>query len=139
MTDAETFVHRYIDDFINGGNISLIDELFTPDVTFRDPLFPGGAVHGLDQFKQVMGAVGGSLRDMHFTVEHVVTNAAGDVAGWHGLLQGTLVGEGGAAGRRLNIPLAEFYRLEGGKIADAWVYLDMEEFRNQSGMAQTQG
>jgi hypothetical protein len=69
----------------------------------------------------------------------VVSDATGDVAGWHGLLQATLTGDAGAAGRRLNIPLAEFYRLEGGKSADAWVYLDMEEFKNQTGMVQAQG
>jgi hypothetical protein len=139
MNDAEAFVHRYIDDFINGGNVALVDELFTPDVTFRDPLFPGGSVHGIDQLKQVLGALGGSMRDLHFTPEHVVSTSAGDVAGWHGVLQATLIGDEGAVGRRLNIPLAEFYRLEGGKIADVWVYLDMEEFKNQTGMVQAQG
>jgi predicted ester cyclase len=127
MTDAETFVHHYIDDFINGGNATLVDELFTPDVTFRDPVFPGGVVRGLDALKASLAAAGAALGGLRFVPEHILEK--GDMVGWHGSMQGT------RNGRQVVIPLAEFYRLVDGKIADAWVYLDMQALTRQLGGA----
>lgn len=125
MTDAETFIRHYIDDFINGGNVALIDELFTPDVTFRDPVFPGGVVQGLDALKAAFGAAGAALAGLRFVPEHILEN--GEMVGWHGSIQGT------RNGRQIVIPLAEFYRLVDSKIADAWVYLDMQLMAQQLG------
>jgi predicted ester cyclase len=128
-TAAEDLVRRHSDEVINGQRIDQVDALFQADVTFRDPAVPGGVIEGVAAYKQVLAASFAAIPDLRFTVDAVLGDEAH--VSWRGRLQGT------QGGRPLDLPLAEFYQLQEGKIQQAWVYLDMLTLTQQLGAVPT--
>lgn len=135
-----SLAHRYVDEFINRQNLALVEDWFTPDVTFHDPGAPGGVAQGIDAAREFAAAVFAAFPDLKFTI--LEEFAAGDRVAWRGTAEGTQNGPFGPlppSGKRISIPLAEFYHLENGKIATAWVLFDSAELLRQLGAVPGQG
>jgi predicted ester cyclase len=90
--------------------------------------------------KQFLGGLFHAFPDLHFTAD--AAYGEGDRIAWHGSLQGTMKNDFGpipATGKVAEVPLAEFYRLENDKIAEAWVFIDSLWLMQQLGVIPTPG
>ncbi|OLT18683.1 hypothetical protein BJF78_00895 [Pseudonocardia sp. CNS-139] len=120
-------VRRFIDEVINGGNLELIDALWHDDLVWE-----GGSLgerHGITEFKQMMGAGGGSTRwiGLHLTVHGVVEHGDTVVVQFtnSGQRAGRLFGVLPFTSRRGSWNGVGVYRVREGKIASGWFVEDV--------------
>jgi len=112
-------VRRFLDEVVTGGKLELLDELWTQDMVWSDGTT---TIKGIENFKAVLGAVKGkTFEDMHLTIKDVVTSEDKVVVRFTN--SGKLIGP--YRGYEPTFKRAEWtgigiYRLENGKIAEAW-------------------
>jgi steroid delta-isomerase-like uncharacterized protein len=132
--ENKAVVRRFLDEVFGGGNLELVDEIFSPDYVLHDPAVPG-EVSGTEGIKQYVGMYRGAYPDTHFTIEDQIAEGEQVVTRWKG--QGTHRGE------LLGIPPTEklvtvtgieFDRVSGGKIEEAWVNYDALGMMQQLGV-----
>ena len=118
-------VLRFVDEVINGGNLAAVDELWAPDLRWHAGSL--GDVTGIAAYKaQLAAAVGGAFSGMHLHVHDVIADEAMVVLRFTN--SGDHVGEFlgvPATGRHLEWFGIGIYRIEHGKIAEAWFAEDM--------------
>jgi predicted ester cyclase len=125
---------RFVEEVINEGDISVIDELFNPD--YVDHTAPPGAPSGLSVHDQVAGIprlFRGAFPDLRFTIESMV-----EQDGWVGT---RVTGEGthtGApfmglppSGRKAVWSSFGMFRIQDGRIAEHYGQPDMLGLREQ--------
>lgn len=86
----KSIVHRWVEGGWNGGNLALVDELYTDDYMIHDPSapnFPGGQA----AFKQFVTTLRTGFPDIHMTIEEIM--AEGDKVVWRWSVTGTHQGE----------------------------------------------
>jgi steroid delta-isomerase-like uncharacterized protein len=114
----KALIQRYLEIW-NTGNLTLIDELLTPDVVCR---FYGLAeVHGLEAFKQMAPYWKAAFPDFLFTIETII--AEDNLVAMHGSWSGTHRGEYlgiPATGKQITETGTRFYHIKEGKIAEMW-------------------
>lgn len=114
----KALIQRYVEAW-NTGNLALIDELLSPNVSCR---FYGLAeVNGLEAFKQMAPAFGASFSDSWFTIETII--AEDDLVAIHYQWRGTHRGEYlgmAATGKEVTETGTRFYRIKSGKIVEMW-------------------
>jgi predicted ester cyclase len=120
--DNKTIVRRGIEEH-NGGNLAVIDELYSPDFVNHDPFNP--TVRSRQDFKQWFTGLYAAFPDIHFTLDDIL--AEGDKAAYRITLRATQSGSwrGGApTGKSINITGTEIVRIRDGKFAERWVNSD---------------
>lgn len=120
-------VRRFYDEVWNRWNLAAADEILAPDIHFRGSL---GTSHvGIDDFKRYVEQVRAAFPDWHNEIEELIAADEKVVArlSWSGTHLGELRGIA-PAGRRVTYVGAGIFRLQNGKIADAWVVGDTGEF-----------
>jgi len=134
--ENKAVVRRYIEEFINKGNLDIADELIDSNVVNLDLFFPsfvaeegGAAVE--QQLKQALSMYRTAFPDLSITVEDMI--AEGDEVAVRNTWRGTQHGDlGGIASppdeRPVTIPYMEFYRLNNGKIVEIRAESDMLTF-----------
>src|SRR5437764_2779443 len=85
--DNKTLVRRWYEDF-NQRNLTIVDELFTPDYVYHNP---PATLHGPEEFKQFLSLYLTAFPDARFTVEDEL--AEGDLVASRSTLRGTNQGE----------------------------------------------
>jgi acetyl esterase len=113
-------VRRFIDEVINGGNHALIDELWTPDMTWHGGSM--GEFPGLSEWKASMTAGGiSAFSGMHLDVKEIITSGDQVVVRFtnSGTHTGPFMGvpATGKHGEWLGIAI---YTVRSGKIVEAW-------------------
>lgn len=130
-TDASSprvqVVMRFIDEVVNGGNVDLIDELWTEDLVWEGGSL--GTRNGITDYKKMMGAGGGSSRweGLHLTV-HGVFEQGDDVVVQFtnsGRRTGRLFGILPFTSKRGSWNGVGIYTIQGGKIARGWFVEDV--------------
>ena len=125
-------VRRMLDEVWNKGNVDFLDEAATTDCAFRES---GGALVGLEQEKAHIGGLLDSLSDVRASVDDLV-GEGGKVAArwsWSATHTGEFMGIA-PRGERLEGAGMSFYRMEDGKIAEAWTVSDRLGLMGQLGM-----
>src|SRR5215216_1883633 len=134
--ENKAVVRRYIEEFINKGNLDIADELIDSNVVNLDLFFPsfvaeegGAAVE--QQLKQALSMYRTAFPDLSITVEDMI--AEGDEVAVRNTWRGTQHGDlGGIASppdeRPVTMPYMEFYRLNNGKIVEIRAESDMLTF-----------
>lgn len=131
MSDAKrNLVRRYF-EIVNNKDLSVIDEIVHPDVTFH-----GMEVASTSQLKQKAAEIVTAFPDMSLTVEHLV--ADGDLVAARVTARGTHTGdfEGiPATGRTIShVAEMDVFRIQDGKIVEVWHLYDVFGMLTQLGL-----
>ena len=123
----------------NNGKVDIIDEVFTKDFIYHDPMTPN--ISGTAGYKKYVLDVLGSYPDFHVTVEELIQE--GDILACKCFWEGTQLGESPslgipATGNKLYVRLAGFARISEGKIVELWMYQDWLGIMRQLGLIPAQ-
>jgi predicted ester cyclase len=118
VAEHEALVRRIFAEALNGGDLAVVDEAFSPQ--FVDRSAPEQAV-GSEGVKEYMRAVRAGFPDLHVTIEELV---AGDDTvelreRWHGTHLGEYEGTA-PTGRVVERTMTRTFRFAGGKIVEEW-------------------
>lgn len=130
----KSIVHRWVEGGWNGGNLALVDELYTTDYMIHDPQtpdFPGGQT----AFKQFVTNLRTGFPDIHVTIEDVIAEGDQVVWRWHitGTHDGNLMGIP-PTGRPISITGIVISRFANGKWAEDYVNWDTLGMLQQIGV-----
>lgn len=118
----KAIARREVEGFESQGNLAVADEVLAPDYQLH---FPGFPTLDCDGHKQMIAAFHTAFPDMRIELEAQV--ADGDHVANHIVMRGTQHGlfQGiPASGKAVTVRGMNLMRLEGGKIAELWGYLD---------------
>jgi predicted ester cyclase len=110
---------RFVEEVINGGNIDIVEELYTPD--YHDHTAPPGAPPGLDAVRMIPKMFRGAFPDVRFTIEKLV--GEGDLVASRVTGHGTQTGQFLAfppSGKEATWTSLGFFRVRDGKIVEHW-------------------
>lgn len=115
---SKAIVKRLYAEFLNGGDASAADQLVSPD-------FSGPAGEGPEGFKSTVLPLRRAFPDLQFTIQDMVTEGSRVVVRWtwQGTHRGPFAGTA-PTGRLVSNDGIAIYRIEGGKIAEAWSQMD---------------
>jgi steroid delta-isomerase-like uncharacterized protein len=115
------------------GDLSRIDDLFTPDVVRHDP---GRELRGAEQNRQFISGFRAAFPDVRFTTDDLIAEGDKVVVRYH--FQGTHLGDfQGTPPTRKRVTYTGIliYRCADGKIAEQWTEFDLLGFLRQLGVA----
>jgi len=136
--ESKAFERRFFDEFMNKGNLALLDELLTPDFVDHST-FPGFAPDREGE-KQMWATFFPAFPDFHSTLEDTV--AEGDKVATRFTARGTHKGEYMGippTGKRVTVTGIAIHRIKGGKMAENWANIDMLGMLQQLGVAPVPG
>lgn len=127
-------IRRVFEEFLNQGNMSVIDEIDAPDFVWRGP--GGQQVNGPEAHKQLAGSFLKSFPDLHFTVEDMIAEGDKVVVRWtmRGTHQGDLMGIA-ATGKQVTLPGILISRIADGRVVEDWDSFDRLDMMQQLGVA----
>ena len=133
MQNYGTVVRRFIEETINQGQIDSAAQFVWEDVVEQVP-FPGQGP-GLEGLKDVLRGMRAAFPDLYFSVEEQI--AEGDKVltrfEWTGTQRGEFLGVP-ATGRSVKVWGMVIDRLEGGRIKDTRIIMDMLGLMTQLGV-----
>lgn len=115
-------VRRFMTEAFGGGNLSVVDEMISPDFIEHQPGMRSGDREGV---KRLIGYLHQALPDLTYTFEDMI--ASGDTV-WarvhaHGTHLGTFMGLA-PTGRAITVELIEINRFQDGKVVEHWGITD---------------
>ncbi|MGD9160351.1 MAG: ester cyclase [Desulfobacteraceae bacterium] len=125
-------VRRVIDEIVNKGDLSLVDEVLASNYVYH---FPTHDINGPEGFKEFVTTMRAAFPDLHVTIEDLI--AEGDKVAARVIMRGTFKGElNGIAptGRKLAFLEAVFVMFENGREVEATAYGNMMSFNEQLGI-----
>jgi steroid delta-isomerase-like uncharacterized protein len=130
--ENKEIVRRVIEEIVNEGKLSLVDEVLASDYIYH---FPTHDINGPEGFKEFVTSMRKAFPDLHVTIEDLI--AEGDKVAARVIMRGTFKGElNGIAptGRKLAFREAVFVRFENGREVEATAYGNMNSFNEQLGI-----
>ena len=114
---------RFIEEVINQGKLSTLDELITADAA--DHSLPPGLPPGREGVKLFLGMIRAAFPDIHETVEDII--AEGDTVvtrtTWRGTHQGAFLGIA-PTGKQVSVSGIDISRVAFGKFVEHWQSAD---------------
>ena len=134
MADITAVAMRYADEVWNGQNLDAVDEIFTADHQYHDPLLPN-LPRGPEGVRQRRGVFLAAMPDAKVTLHRVLTDGDYVAADWTytGTNTGEIMGLP-ATGKTGSIGGSHFFRFEGDRIAETWTYPDNLGLLEQLGL-----
>jgi steroid delta-isomerase-like uncharacterized protein len=136
--DAKAVVHRYLQEFVSGGNVAAAERLVADDVVFTSP-YTSEPVHGSEPFIGMIMSLRAAFPDPRIDEHDAI--AEGDMVAARWTASGTHTGEPFAdmpAGRRrFEIEGMSFYRVRDGRVVEGWVNDDSLGMLTQLGALGT--
>ena len=131
-------VRRYCEDLWNRWDLTVVEELISSEIAFRDSL--GMTARGLEGFTGYVAAVRAAFPDFHNTIEEIIAEGDKVVARltYRGTHQGHLFGIV-PTGRQVVYSGIAIFRIAGGKIVDGWVIGDTLALMQQLGAVPVMG
>lgn len=131
----KSLVERIVDEIYNQGHLALVDELFTADFSYRDPLTPA---EGVDRegFKEFVAFMRTTFPDIRIVTEAMITEGD-EVAqrwSWTATRKGELFGVE-PDGRVVTDRGVAWAQIRGGKVAELWIFPDVMGMLRQLGVA----
>ncbi len=131
--ENKALVRRFIEQVYNNGNISVIDEIVSPEFVWHGL---GGDMHGTDIIRQRVAAIRSAFPDFHIAIEDQV--AEGDKVVTRQTHTGTHKGEFQAiapTGNSIRVAEISILRIEGGKLCEGWLVVEQLAMLQQLGAA----
>lgn len=132
-------VTRIADDIWSRGNLAAVEEVMAANARYHGPHMPGG-LGDRETWKNAIAMYLGAFPDSHVVFDELI--AAGDMVVGRWSATGTHTGPlPGVAptGKRIAIGGITVYRIDGGKIVEAWEQLDMLGMWQQLGIVSLPG
>jgi steroid delta-isomerase-like uncharacterized protein len=130
----EALARRFYLELWNEWNLTVADEILAADLRFRGTL--GSSAVGIDSFKAYFEFARDAFPDLHAQIDELIV--AGDAViarlTWSATHAGETFGIP-ATGRRWSYVGVGIFRLKSGRIQDAWVVGDTQEFWRAIGVA----
>ena len=124
---------QLIEEIMNQGNMSLVDDLFAPDFIEHEEL-PPGMPAGREAVKQLPAILHGAFPDFSATINDLI--AEGDrvvvYMTWSGTQQGEWMGMP-PSGKPMSINVIDILRVADGKIVEHWGLTDNMAMMQQLG------
>jgi predicted ester cyclase len=136
--DNKANASRFLEEVINRGNLSVIDELSGP--SFVDHQLPPGVPATPDGLKGYISAFRMAFPDLHYTLEDSI--AEGDRVVQRVMAQGTMKGDFQgmpASGKSATWQEIHITRYANGKAAEHWATIDQLGMLQQLGFAEAPG
>lgn len=129
-------VRRWYDDVLTGGQIDLIDDLFTADFTHHEEIVPGGWPRGAAGAHALANVYRTASADITYDIEEQLADGDKVVTRWiaRGTHTGPFLGAPGS-GRPYNITGISIERIAGRRIAETWSNWDLAGLLVQLGLA----
>lgn len=121
--ELKSIARRYIEEVWNQGNLSLIDELFTPDYINHSPSI--GQTAGPDGLKQLIASFRTAAPDLHVTVDDMLAEDDRVMTRWtaKGTHLGVLMGVP-PTGNVVLVTSTVIDRVVDGRIVEHWASRD---------------
>ncbi|GAC1512971.1 MAG: ester cyclase [Chloroflexota bacterium] len=132
--ENKDIVRRSFEDLFNQGNLSVADEVYSPDYVGHDPAMPEDS-HGIDDVKQFVSTYRNAFSDIHLTIDHLI--AEGDLVATSFTGRGTHDGDFTgipATGKKAEVTGMSISRLVDGKIVEEWTNTDTLGLMQQLGV-----
>jgi len=130
-------IRRFIDEAINKGDLSVLNELVHPDYVFRSP---GQELQGAEALKAFFAGFRNAFPDLHLNIDELVVE--GDKAASSFTLTGTHKAEFmgiPATDNQVKINGMVLSQFREGKIKEEWEVLDQLSLFQQLGVVSQQG
>jgi predicted ester cyclase len=130
--ENHALVRHYYDELWNAWNLSVADEIISPEITFRGSL--GVTVKGLDGFKRYVTLVRDAFPDFQNIIEEII--AEGDRVAARLTYRGTHRGELFGimpTGREVTYAGVAMFQIGAGRIVAGWVLGDTLGLMRQLG------
>jgi steroid delta-isomerase-like uncharacterized protein len=129
----KAIVRRVFEELWNQGNLSVADQLFTPNYTDHDSSSPDFG-HGPESERKRVTLYRNAFPDMRLTIEDLIAEGDTVVARWscHGTHKGDLNGIA-PTGKQFTISGVTVARLLSGKLAEGYVNWDALGLMQQLG------
>ncbi len=131
-------IRRYYTELWSMGNLSVVDDIFTADVTLFGPEHPDG-VRGLDAIKREVAATRKAFPDLRLMVDRQVIEGDRAMVRWSML--GTQSGEYrglSPTDRIILLSGVDLLYVTGGRITMIWSYFDaMVAYQQRAGTVAT--
>ncbi len=131
--ENKAVARRWYEEGMAGGNLAVIDELFTPDFRDHNPQAQAAGA-GREGFKRFFEGSVASLKDVRVPVEDMIAEGDKVVARFtfHGTIEGDFMGIP-ATGKAMTLTAIDILRFEDNKIAEHWGEADMLGLLQQLG------
>jgi steroid delta-isomerase-like uncharacterized protein len=123
-------IRNWAEELFNQGRLEAAEKYIAPDFVNHNA-FPG-QVPGPDGVRDLVATFRGGFPDLHGTLNRVLSE--GEMVATHLTMRGTHGGEFmgiPASGRTITANGMGMYRIENGKIAEAWVMFDSADLLRQ--------
>ncbi len=129
----KALVRRTLEEFYNGGDLTLADEVFADNYVNYDPAAPQFV--GREGRKQWVAAMAASFPGSHTTIDDLIAEDDKVVKRftWRGTHQGEWNGIP-ATGKQITNPGIAIYRIADGKIQECWWAYDVFALLQQFGV-----
>jgi steroid delta-isomerase-like uncharacterized protein len=139
VEEKKVFLHRWVDEVWNKGNLALVDEYVSDEYVYHEPSLPQ-PLRGPDGFKGLVAMYRTAFPDLTMTVEEAVVE--GDKIAWRLQSRGTQTGPlmgippSGKEGRVTGTIISRF---SNGKWVEDHMNLDTLGMLQQIGVIPTMG
>jgi predicted ester cyclase len=129
----KSIVRWLLAEFLNQGDLSVADQLISPD-------FAGPAGRGPEGFKAIFAALRHGFPNLQFTIQDLVVEDSRVAVRWtsKGIHDGEFAGAA-PTGREVSNEGIAIYRVEDGKIVEMWSQVDRFGILQQIGVLPTIG
>lgn len=120
----KAIIHRTVDEFWNGGQMSVLDKLYVEDLANHDPTMP--QLQGRSGMGEMHTIFHTALPDMRVQIEELI--AEGDLVAKRWTVRGTQNGEMAGVpptGKPVTMTGTTIYRIVDGQIRECWWNYDM--------------
>ena len=134
VRDYKALVRRYYAEVWNAWSSHALEELISPDITFRGSI--GAAVNGIAEFQQYVNRIRAAFPDFHNHIEELIAEGEKVAARltYTGTHRGELLGFP-ATGNKITYSGIAIFEFAGSKIVRGYVLGDTETLKRQ--LAQT--
>ncbi len=117
----------------SGGNMAVLDEVFSEDILFVDPMFP----EGLEGIKALVKKNNDTFEDWHFKIHLLLCDVDKVTVRWSGYGRhvGSFMGEE-PTGRNIELTGISIYQVKENRIIADWVVPDNLGFLMQIGVVK---
>ena len=125
-------VIREVEDFYNAKDISVADEIYSPDLITHSPNTPDG---NIDSLKKSAMETFNAFADSHLTLDDLF--AEGEMVAKRWTFRGTHTKEWQgipATGKKIVVIGINIFRITDGKIVEFWEYMDLLGLLQQLGV-----
>lgn len=136
MSDEnKNITRKLMEECWNKGRLDLVDEIMSPRCRFHDPVFPS-LTEGAENYKHHVQTCREGFPDLNFKIEDTIAERNEVVQHWsaRGKHRGTFLSMP-ATNKTATVSGTSIYRIENGKIAEAWSDWNLLSLMEQLGLA----